>query len=101
MVVRLTKQGLEKLREEFTYLKTVKRKEAIEAIACAREKGDLRENAEYDAAKEAQGHLEKRIAELSDQLIHVDIIDDSRMDQSKAFIGATLLLKDLNNAKQM
>lgn len=101
MVVRLTQQGLEKLQEELKYLKTVKRREVIEAIARAREKGDLRENAEYDAAREAQGHLEKRIAELSDQLSHVDIIDDSRMDQSKAFIGATVLLKDLNNAKEL
>ncbi|MBI4431493.1 MAG: transcription elongation factor GreA [Candidatus Omnitrophica bacterium] len=101
MVVRLTKQGLEKLQQELNYLKTVKRREAIEAIARAREKGDLRENAEYDAAKEAQGHLEKRIAELSDQLSRVDIIDESRMDQSKAFIGATVALKDMDNGKQL
>jgi len=101
MVVRLTKQGLEKLQEELKYLKTVKRREVIEAVATARAKGDLRENAEYDAAREAQGLLEKRIAELSDQLTHVDIIDESRMDQSKAFIGATVGLKDLNNNKDL
>lgn len=101
MVVRLTKQGLEKLQEELKYLKTVKRREVIEAVATARAKGDLRENAEYDAAKEAQGLLEKRIAELSDQLTHVDIIDESKMDQSKAFIGATVCLKDLNNNKDL
>ena len=101
MVVRLTKQGLAKIEEELKFLKTVKRREVIEAVARAREKGDLRENAEYDAAKEAQGFLEKRIAELSDQLSHVDIIDDSRMDQSKAFIGATVILKDLNSAKEL
>src|SRR3989338_782872 len=101
MVVRLTKQGLEKRQEELKYLRTVKRREVIEAVATARAKGDLRENAEYDAAKEAQGLLEKRIAELSDQLSHVDIIDESRMDQSKAFIGATVFLKDLNNNKDL
>src|SRR3990167_6236582 len=100
MIVRLTKQGLEKLQEELKYLKTVKRREVIEAIAHAREKGDLRENAEYDAAKEAQGHLEKRIAELSDKLSHVDIIDDSRMDGSKAFIGATVYLLDQKYKKE-
>lgn len=101
MVVRLTKQGLEKLQEELKYLKTVKRREVIEAIATARAKGDLRENAEYDAAREAQGFLEKRIAELSDQLSHVDIIDESKMDHSKAFLGATVSLKDLNNDKDL
>ena len=101
MVVRLTKPGYEKLKEELNYLKTVKRKEVIEAIARAREKGDLRENAEYDAAREAQGHLEKRISELSDQLSNVEFIDDSRMDQSKAFIGATVHLLDVNKNQKM
>ena len=101
MVVHLTQQGLEKLQAELKYLKTVKRREVIEAIATARAKGDLRENAEYDAAREAQGFLEKRIAELSDQLSHVDIIDESKIDQSKAFLGATVSLKDLNNNKDL
>ena len=101
MVVHLTQQGLEKLQAELKYLKTVKRREVIEAIATARAKGDLRENAEYDAAREAQGFLEKRIAELSDQLSHVDIIDESRIDQSKAFLGAAVSLKDLNNNKDL
>ena len=101
MVVHLTRQGLEKLQAELKYLKTVKRREVIEAIATARAKGDLRENAEYDAAREAQGFLEKRIAELSDQLSHVDIIDESKIDQSKAFLGAAVSLKDLNNNKDL
>ena len=99
MATRLTKQGLEKLKEEFNYLKTVKRKEVIEAIARAREKGDLRENAEYDAAREAQAFLEKRIGELSDQLSHVEMIDDNRIDSSKAFLGATVHLHDIDKNK--
>lgn len=94
MVVRLTRKGLEKLQQDLHYLRTVKRKEIIEAIARAREKGDLRENAEYDAAKEAQAYLEKRISELTDQLADVQIIDESRMDSDKAFIGATVHLVD-------
>lgn len=95
MRAQLTKEGLEKLQKELHFLKTVKRKEIIQAIATAREKGDLRENAEYDVAREEQGHLEKRISELSDQLSHVEIIDENRMDASKAFIGATVYLRDL------
>ena len=94
--IRLTPQGYEKLKQELQYLRSVKRKEIIAAVATAREKGDLRENAEYDAAKEAQALLEKRIGELSDKLASVQIIDENRMDASKAFIGATVELKDLS-----
>ncbi len=95
MSTHLTREGLEKLQKELEFLRTTKRKEIIEAIAVAREKGDLRENAEYDAAKEAQGYLEKRIAELTDQLSHVVILDDQDIDNSKIVIGAKVTLKDI------
>jgi len=101
MRVKLTRAGLEKLQEELKTLKQVKRPEVIQAIATAREKGDLRENAEYDAAREAQGYLEKRIAELEDQLSHVDILDDQNIDASKAYLGATLLLKEKKSGREI
>ena len=98
---QLTREGFEKLNKELTYLKTVRRREIIEAIAVAREKGDLRENAEYDAAKNEQAHLEKRIFDLENKLNHVTIIDDQDIDHTRCFIGATVHLHDLVNKREI
>ena len=76
----VTKEGMEKLVEELKYLKSVKRPEVARAIAEAREKGDLSENAEYHAAKEEQGHLEAKIAEMETQLAGARVMDESKLD---------------------
>lgn len=86
----VTKEGLEKLQEELKYLRSVKRPEIARAIAEAREKGDLSENAEYHAAKEEQGHLEAKIAELETQLANARVMDESKLDTSKAGILSTV-----------
>jgi len=99
--IKLTRTGFDQLQEELKHLREVKRPRVIEAIRVAREKGDLRENAEYDAAREEQGFLEKRIAELQEQLTSAEIIDDQDIDSSKAYLGAKILLKDLKRAKEV
>ena len=85
-----TQEGLDKLRAELNQLKDVERPNASKAIAEARDKGDLSENAEYDAAKEAQGLLEARIAKLKNKLANARLIDDSDIDSSKVFILSTI-----------
>jgi len=97
----LTREGFERMQKELTHLKTVRRREIIDAIAVAREKGDLRENAEYDAAKNEQAHMEKRIFDLENKLNHVTIIDDQDIDNTKAFLGATIHLADLVNKREI
>lgn len=92
-----TKEGLDKVIEELKELKTVGREKMAAAIAEAREKGDLRENAEYDAAKEAQGLHEARIAELEALVANARIIDESQLDLSKVSILTTVKLKNLTN----
>lgn len=96
-----TQAGLDKLREKLKVLKTTGRKEIADAISEAREKGDLRENAEYDAAKHAQGLHEAEIAELESIIANAKIIDESMLDTSKALILATVRLKNLKNNKEM
>ncbi|MDX2002272.1 MAG: transcription elongation factor GreA [Chitinophagales bacterium] len=86
----LTPEGLQKLKEEIAYLTTKGRAEMSRQIAEAREKGDLSENAEYDAAKEAQGHLEAKIARLQETLAAARIVDDSNLDANKALILSTV-----------
>ena len=81
-----TKEGLDKLRLELNHLKDVERPNASKAIAEARDKGDLSENAEYDAAKEAQGLLELRISKLEETLSNARIINESDIDHSKVLI---------------
>jgi transcription elongation factor GreA len=100
MGAKLTRQGYDKLRNELHYLQTTKRREIIEAIATARAHGDLKENAEYDAAKNEQGHLEKRIAELNDILSTATVLDDTNLDTSKAYLGAILTLQDLERDRE-
>ncbi len=94
-MIHLTRAGYEKLIEELEHIKKVKRKEITEALAHARSLGDLKENAEYHAAKEAMSYNEARIRELEDKLSRVEIIDDTKMDPSKAYIGAKVTLIDL------
>ncbi len=97
-VFYMSKEGLEKLQEEIKYLRTVRRPDIAKAIAEAREKGDLSENAEYHAAKEEQGHLEAKLSELEGKLVNARIMDDSLLDASKANILSTVevLNKKLN-----
>jgi len=97
----LTKEGYEKMVEELTYLKSTKRKEVAEQLATARAHGDLRENAEYDAAKEAKAHLETRIQKLELKLSQAKVVDTNDMPKDKSFVGATLSLKNLNTGDTM
>lgn len=97
----LSKEGYEKLNGELHDLKTRGRKQIAKDIAEARAQGDLSENAEYDAAKEAQGHLEKRIAELENTLATSRIIDDKNIDTSKVYILSTVTILNQNTQKEM
>ena len=96
-----TEEGIKKLRAELDHLKSVERPKASQAIAEARDKGDLSENAEYDAAKEAQGLLEMQIAKLKNIIANARIIDDSEIDSSKALILSTVRIKNLKNNAEM
>jgi transcription elongation factor GreA len=96
-----TKDALDQLRGELQKMKTVERQAASKAIAEAREKGDLRENAEYDAAKEAQGLLEAKIQRLEGELINARIIDEGSIDTSKVSILTKVTVTNLINKKQM
>jgi transcription elongation factor GreA len=91
----LTKEGYEKLKEKLDFLVKVRRKEIAAALEHARAFGDLRENGEYEAAKEEQNLNEIKIAELAQKLTSVRIINDSDIPKDKAYIGATVRLKDL------
>lgn len=97
----LTKETLEQMREELTQLKTTGRAEIARQIAEAREKGDLRENAEYDAAKEAQGHHESKIAQLEAAIASARIIDAKDIDTSKVSILSKVKVTNLANKKTM
>ncbi len=96
-----TEEGLKKLREELSQLKDVERPKASQAIAEARDKGDLSENAEYDAAKEAQGMLEMKIAKLEETLAGARIIDESQLDTSKALVLSKVKIKNQTNGMEM
>ncbi|HWC54383.1 MAG TPA: transcription elongation factor GreA [Chitinophagaceae bacterium] len=97
----VTKETLEQMKAELQRMKTVDRPAASRAIAEAREKGDLKENAEYDSAKEAQGLLEARIALLETQLASARVIDESNIDTSKVSILTKVTLNNLNTKKQV
>lgn len=96
-----TAEGLKKLREELDYLKNVMRPKASQDIADARDKGDLSENAEYDAAKEAQGLLEMRIAKLEDLHANARLIDESQLDLSKALVLSKVKICNQANKMEM
>ncbi|GAB3923110.1 transcription elongation factor GreA [Mucilaginibacter myungsuensis] len=100
-VTYYTKEGLEKLKEEVQFLKTEGRAQIAKAIAEARDKGDLSENAEYDAAKEAQGHHETKIAKLSDVLANARLLDESKLDTSKVLALSIVKIKNLKNNATM
>jgi len=97
----LTPEGYEKLRKELEYLKTVKRRELSKAIGEARAHGDISENAEYDAAKEAQGMNEKKISELDAKLASAQILDNAAMSSDEVLIGATVKLKDIDSGDEL
>ncbi|MEM8897066.1 MAG: transcription elongation factor GreA [Bacteroidota bacterium] len=97
----LTKEGYEKLRQELADLKGSGRTEIARQIQEAREKGDLSENAEYDAAKEAQGLLEVKISKLEGVIANSRIIDESEIDMSKAYILSTVKVKNLKSNAEM
>ena len=92
-----TKEGLEKLKEDLNKLKTIERHAISQQIAEARDKGDLSENAEYDAAKNAQSMLEMKISKLEDLISNAKIIDESKLDNSKVFILSKVKIKNLKN----
>ena len=96
-----TKDGLKKLRRELQKLKDVERVKASKAIAEARDKGDLSENAEYDAAKEAQGMLEMRISKLEETLAGARLIDTSQLDNSKVLVLSNVKIKNQTNGMQL
>lgn len=93
-IVYLTREGLEKLREELRFLKTKERSRISRAIQEAREKGDLSENAEYDAAKEAQGLLEARIAKMETTVSQARLVDEKQVDPEKAYILSNVRVKN-------
>jgi len=96
-----TEEGLKKLKEELNQLKDVERPKASQAIAEARDKGDLSENAEYDAAKEAQGLLEMRISKLEETVANARLIDESQLDTSKVLVLSTAKIKNKANGMEM
>lgn len=96
-----TEEGLKKLRAELDHLRDVERPKASQDIADARDKGDLSENAEYDAAKEAQGMLEMRIAKLEEVVANARVIDESQLDTSKVLIHSKVKLKNTKMNKEM
>ena len=94
-------EGLKRLREELKYLKDIERPKASQAIAEARDKGDLSENAEYDAAKEAQGLLELQISKLEETLSNARLIDESQLDTSKVLVHSNVEVKNIVNGTLM
>lgn len=88
-----TPEGLKKLRDELNKLRDVERPKASQAIAEARDKGDLSENAEYDAAKEAQGLLELRISKMEEVVSGARVIDESQLDTSKVLVHSHVRIK--------
>ena len=96
-----TKEGLKKLRDELSQLKDIERPKASNAIAEARDKGDLSENAEYDAAKEAQGMLEMKISKLEETLSGARVIDESQLDNSKVLVLSKVKIKNKSNGMEM
>ncbi|MBW7868239.1 MAG: transcription elongation factor GreA [Brumimicrobium sp.] len=96
-----TKEGLNKLKEQLVDMESVQRPRISQQIAEARDKGDLSENAEYDAAKEAQGLLEMQIAKLKEVIANARLVDESDIDASKALILSTVRIKNMTNKAEM
>jgi len=96
-----TPEGLKKLKDELDHLRTVERPKISQQIAEARDKGDLSENAEYDAAKEAQGMLEMKISKMEEIFANARIVDESQMDTSKVLVLSNVTLKNLANGSTL
>lgn len=97
----MSQEGYDKLRAELEHMKTKGREEVSAAIAEARDKGDLSENAEYDAAKDAQGYLEMRINEMEKVMANARILDKSQLDGSKVTVMSTVKIKNKKNNKEV
>lgn len=97
--VILTREGYDRLVEELTFLKTKKRREVANQLEFARSLGDLRENSEYETAREAKHQLESRIAELEAKLGRAQIVDPRDLPEGKAFLGAVLQIKNLGTGQ--
>lgn len=100
-ITYVTEEGMAKMKAELKELKTVERPKISAQIAEARDKGDLSENAEYDAAKEAQGLLEMRIAKLETLISNCRLIDESQLDNTKVLILSTVKLRNLTNKMEL
>ena len=96
-----TQEGLDKLKAELNHLKKVERPSVTVQIADARDKGDLSENAQYDAAKEAQGLLELRIAQMEEIVAYARVIDETKIDNSKVLILSKVKVRNLGNKAEM
>ena len=96
-----TEEGLKKLKDELNHLKDIERPKASNAISEARDKGDLSENAEYDAAKDAQGMLEMRISKLEERLANARVIDESQLDNSKVLVLSKVKIRNKSNGMTM
>ena len=99
--IYLSKEGMEKLKDELNYLKSNERPKIINQIAEARDKGDLSENAEYDAAKEAQGLLEARIARLENELSKSRVLDEKNIDLSTTKLLTTVKIENIQSKQKM
>ena len=100
-LIYLTAEGYKKLKDELDHMRSVERPAASAAIAEARDKGDLSENAEYDAAREAQGMLEMKIAQMEATLANARIIDETKIDRSKVQILSKVTLLNHNNKREV
>ena len=98
-IIYLSKEGYENLKSDLNRLKNKERPKIINQIAEARDKGDLSENAEYDAAKEAQGLLEMRISKLEEKLLYARILDTSKLDDSKVLLYCTVKIKNIDTGQ--
>ncbi len=99
--VHLTRRGYEVLQEELRRLKSEERPRAVEAIKVARSHGDLSENAEYDAAKDRQGHVEARIAQVEDKLARAEVVDTSEVGVDRVRFGTKVVLEDLDSGSEV
>lgn len=99
--IPMTANGYEKLRHELQHLKTIERPNIIQAISDARAHGDLSENAEYHTARERQGFIEGRIAELEHKLSRIEVIETDKLSGKKIMFGATIVLVDVDTDKEM
>ena len=100
-ITYVTEEGLKKLKDELHFLKTKERASISRQIAEARDKGDLSENAEYDAAKDAQGLLELKISKLEDLVSNARIVDESQLDTSKVLILCKVTIKNVKTGQKM